>query len=82
MPREKKAAAPNVGLNDLPAVLSALLVADNDVRGQAESALKKLGKDPTIVLALLEQLRANPDTQVNPAPPTRNKSSIFVRRLS
>jgi hypothetical protein len=60
-----KGAQPAVGatLANLPELLRALLAPDNDVRDSAEATLKVLGKDPQIVVQLLNHVRTDADAQ-------------------
>jgi hypothetical protein len=59
---------------ELPGLLAAALSADNALRGTAEARLAVLGKEPGVVLALLEQLQRATDTQV------RQLAAIMLRK--
>ena len=59
---------------DLPAVLRALLSADNAARGSAEATLRALAKDPQIAPLLLTHARDDP------APEVRQLAAVILKR--
>ena len=59
---------------DLPQILTALLAADNDMRGSAEATLRVVARDASVVPALLTHARGDPDPQV------RQLAAVVLKR--
>ena len=67
-------AATGATVADLPQILTALLAADNDVRGSAEATLRNVARDANVVPALLTHARGDPDPQV------RQLAAVVLKR--
>ena len=67
-------AATGATVADLPQILTALLAADNDVRGSAEATLRVVARDANVVPALLTHARGDPDPQV------RQLAAVVLKR--
>lgn len=67
-------AAAGATVADLPQILTALLAADNDVRGSAEATLRNVARDANVVPALLTHARGDPDPQV------RQLAAVVLKR--
>ena len=67
-------AATGATVADLPQILTALLAADNDMRGSAEATLRNVARDANVVPALLTHARGDPDPQV------RQLAAVVLKR--
>ena len=80
-------AATGATVADLPQILTALLAADNDVRGSAEATLRNVARDANVVPALLTHARmsmhaqqrlSRPRITSHARPPSRSLSSLSL----